>query len=81
METWRLRREDRLRREAEAANSAFQIDRDFERSERRRLDLPGVGEDSYHFTWWDDVKYPLWFFGCIIGFIGFVALFLYSWLA
>lgn len=41
----------------------FQIDRAFERSERIRLDLPGKGEDKYHFSEWDNIKFMLagWF--------------------
>lgn len=59
----------------------FEIDPALERSERMRLDLPGRGEDNYHFTWWDDIKFSLVLPLCATALIGCVALFLYSWLA
>ncbi|MGA0588101.1 hypothetical protein ACO2Q2_13370 [Dyella sp. KRB-257] len=41
----------------EPTGQAFGIDPDFDRSERVRLDLPGKGEDSLHFTGWDNLKF------------------------
>lgn len=60
---------------------AFQVDPSFDRSERMRLDLPGIGEDNHHFTWWDDTMFVLALPLCIIGIVGGIAMFLYSWLA
>lgn len=46
---------------------AFGIDPNFDRSERIRLDLPGKGEDRFHYTGWDNIKFSLAGVFVIIG--------------